>query len=54
MQRSSVDVGRVGVNGGGDMSPRTLHKSELTVNPAVPNNTKFEAVSLTVRVDEEQ
>jgi len=54
-QRSSMDIGRVGANRSGESSPRQLHKSELMVNPTVPNKIPvFEAVSLTVVVDEEQ
>lgn len=55
VQRSSIDIGRVGNSRSGESSPRMLHKSELMVNPTVPNKTPvFEAVSLTVRVDEDQ
>jgi len=55
MQRSSIDIGRVGNSRSGESSPKMMHKSELMVNPTVPNKTPiFEAVSLTVRVDEEQ
>lgn len=55
MQRSSIDVGRVGISRSGESSPKMLHKSELMVNPTVPaKQPVFEAISLTVRVDEDQ
>ena len=55
VQRSSIDVGRVGgTSRNGDASLRMLHKSELVVNPTVPNKKQvFEAISLTVRVDDD-